>query len=110
MDHNSVLNEAMALINERKPEASIEKRAAFASSVVYLVTGYSGGIGGPSVREHAVSHTHGPGGGKTFDKAVELLIADDGLIFGPIRKIHRSCWQIENCFNDDPFDKAELEA
>jgi hypothetical protein len=111
-DSQSVLEQAKRLIDERKPQASEQKRAAFALSVAYLVTGESimGELGGPSVREHAASHQFGPGGRYDFDKAVELLISDDGPIFGPITDLHRQCWVSEHCFDDDPSDMAELEA
>lgn len=107
-----MLERALQLIRERKPEASEQKRAAFALSVAYLVTGESimGSLGGPSVREHAASHQYGPGGRYSFDKAVELLISDDGPIFGPLTDLHRECWESEYCFDDDPSDIAALNA
>ena len=107
-EHDDVLERAKKLINERKPGASPQKMAAFANSVAYLVTGWAGGYGGPSVRDHAVSHTYG-GKRYTFEKAVALLISDEGLIFGPLTEVHRQCWQDEYCFDDDPEDVKQLE-
>jgi hypothetical protein len=109
MDYFTVLEKAKALVDGRRPEASAQKRAAFANSVVYLVTGGSGGFGGPSVREHAVSHLY-VGGHYSFDEAVELLLKDDGPIFGPLTDVHRECWEDEPCFDDDPQDVLELES
>jgi hypothetical protein len=106
-EYTEILERAMALVQERKPDASAQKHAAFANSVAYVVTGMSGGYGGPSVREHAVGHTIT--GRMSFDGAVELLIKDDGLIFGPLTDLHRLCWQDEHCFDDDPEDVAALE-
>jgi len=106
---DNVLERAMRLIQERRPDASMQKKAAFANSVQTLVTGWSGGYGGPSVREHAASHQHG-GKQCTFEEAVRILIADDGVIFGPITDLHRMCWEDEYCFDDDPQDVAELES
>ncbi len=109
MEHQVILEKAMQLIQERKPEASAQKKAAFAGSVAYLVTGWSGGYGGPSVREHAVSRVFiGLSGQYNFESAVEMMILEDGPIFGPIRDIHRDCWATEHCFDDDPQDVAEL--
>ncbi len=105
----SVLEQAMRLIQEKKPQASIQKKAAFVNSVQYLVTGWSGGYGGPSVREHAASYLYG-GRRFGFDEAVQLLLADDGPIFGPITKLHRECWLNESCFDDDPSDVEQLDS
>jgi len=40
---------------------------------------------------------------------VELMLSDKGPIFGPITKLHRSCWENENCFDDDPSDVKRLD-
>ncbi|MEI6478385.1 MAG: hypothetical protein WCO52_05365 [bacterium] len=73
-----------------------------------MVTGISGGYDGPSVREHAVGRTYGARR-FSFEEACELLISSDGLIFGPIRQIHRDVYEQEFCFDDDPLDIRELE-
>jgi len=52
-EYSDVLERAMAWASENHPNASSQKKAAFANSVAYAVTGASGGYGGPSVREHA---------------------------------------------------------
>ena len=107
MEYDEVLEKARKIVEERKPEAPAQKKAAFANSVAYLVTGWSGGYGGPSVREHAVPRYYP--GRYSFEEAVELLLRDDGPIFGPLTEIHRYCWENEHCFDDDPDDVKELE-
>lgn len=54
-EYSDVLKRAMAWANENRPNASPQHKAAFANSVAYAVTGWSGGYGGPSVREHAAT-------------------------------------------------------
>ncbi len=106
--NDSVLEKARALVEERKPGASPQHKAAFANSVAYFVTGESGGYGGPSVREHAASRIAYTRASWTFDEAVLELIRDDGVIFGPITDLHRQCWEDEYCFDDDATDVALL--
>ena len=106
-EHDNVLNKARVIAEERHPGASSCRHAAFANSVAYLVTGFSGGFGGPSVREHVASGLI-RNGKMIFERAVEALIGQDGLIFGPLTDLHRFCWENEHCFNDDPADVAEL--
>ncbi|OQA03212.1 MAG: hypothetical protein BWY68_00802 [bacterium ADurb.Bin400] len=101
--YDEVLQRARRLAEERHPQASTQTHVAFANSVASLVTGSSGGYGGPSVREHAASQMHG-GRNYTFEEAVELLLDPQGVIFGPIAEIHRICWTDEHCFDDDPDD------
>lgn len=107
----SVFETAGRIIEQRRPEASPQKKAAFANSVAYLVTGWSGGreeYHGPSVRELAVVHRYGPGGRHNFEEACDLLLKDDGPIFGPITNLHRKCWMEEFHDDDDPQDIVEL--
>ena len=105
-----LLQRARECVEERKPSASIYKKAAFANAVAELVTGVSGGYGGPSVRQHVAVLSLG-GRGLTFDEAVEELLRGDGLIFGPLREEHFAFWyeQADICFDDDPFEVAVLE-
>jgi hypothetical protein len=107
MEHQEALEKAMALVRQQKPNASAQKTAAFANSVAYLVTGFSGGYGGPSVREHAVSHMY-LGGEYSFDEAIRMLLDDNGPVFGPLVDVHRHCWLEEDCFDDDPEDVVQL--
>lgn len=109
MDNDKVLEKAMSWINEHRPDASDQKKAAFANSVAYLVTGWSGGYGGPSVREHAAARLKTQKPSWTFEEACAELNRDDGVIFGPITDLHRLCWEQEHCFDDDPEDLKLLQ-
>lgn len=112
-DYDDILQRARKLVGERRPDASPQKHAAFANSVAYLVTGWAGGYGGPSVREHASARLDqrgsGPDGRKTFEEACDLLLKDDGVIFGPITDLHRKCWVEEFHQDDDPEDRVAIE-
>lgn len=111
--------------------ASQYKYAAFANAVAYLCTGGSGGYGGPSVREHAVSWAlSGPEGYQALaqtDLGQLVVQYPDGslpeagqwefeaacqfaapLVFGPLANLHRRIWQVEHCFDDDPADLEQL--
>ena len=107
-EYNQILERAMTLVKQQRPDVSAQKHAAFANAVAYLVTGWAGGYGGPSVREHAASWQYGATKPYTFEKAVELLLDPEGVIFGAISDIHRRCWESEHCFDDDPDDVRAL--
>lgn len=111
MEHQDVLQRARLLAEERRPDASAQKHAAFANSVAEMVTGVSGGYGGPSVREHVVGRMYGSVR-CSFEEATELLLDDKGPIFGPLTEQHEFCWDSDEsgcyCFDDDPLDVEEL--
>ena len=111
-EYEEILQRARQLVEERRPDASPQKKAAFANSVAYLVTGWAGGFGGPSVREHAASRQYGQKGPLKglwlFEEACNLLLSEDGPVFGPLTSFHRQCWAEEHCFDDDPQDAADL--
>jgi len=102
---NAVLEAAKAWIYQQRPEASAEKRNAFASVVMSMVTGWVTGTS--SVRALAADRLYGEGG-YSFEEALAILNRDDGPIFGPLTELHRQCWEEEFCFDDDPVDVAEL--
>lgn len=104
-----VSEQAILLVRERRPHASLAHKAAFANSVLYLVTGESGGFGGPSVREHAAARRYGDRQW-SFEEAVKVLLREDGVIFGPLTDLHRACWKEEHCFDNDPVDVEALES
>ncbi len=106
--YDEILERAMAVVKEKRPRASNFKKAAFANAVSVLVTGVSGGYGGPSVREYVAESKYG-GRRRSFEEACTLLLADDGPIFGPITDLHRMFWEDYDCFDDDPKDIEELE-
>lgn len=113
------------------PSAAIQHHAAFANSVAYLVTGASGGYGGPSCREHAVSWALSGTGGKQeqvetnlgiltvqypdgslpsagqweFEKALKFA---EPLCYGELKEIHYRCYKSEHCFDDAPEDIETL--
>ncbi len=105
-EEEDVLEKAMKLVKEKYPNASPQKKAAFANTVQTLVTGLSGGYGGPSVRELAACEMYANLGMISFQKATDLLLDKNGLIFGPIQEIHRATYvrDKEICFDDDPDD------
>lgn len=128
------LKKAMEWANVNYPAASVQHKAAFANSVAYLITGASGGYGGPSLREHLVSWSLA---GSTGDvgtisvngEAIAFLKPDgsltapgqwdfdtaiahcEPLCFDPPEK-HKSALikiqEREYCFDDDPEDLKAL--
>ena len=108
---------------------SLHHRCAFANSVAYLVTGASGGFGGPSMREHLVSWSLGTvGSTKAMGQTITAITPGDlpmpgqwtfedaiahaaPLCFEPAASYRNRLLQIqerENCFDDDPEDIAAL--
>lgn len=110
---DAILDRALSTAQLRFPEACPAQHAAFANSVGYLTTGWSGGFGGPSVREHAACRKFGSRGPLEDglwpeEEAHRLLLEESGLIFGPLAEAHREAWRCEVCFDDDPADLVEL--
>ena len=106
-DHDTVLKRAFALGRERHPDAPAEHHAAFANSVAYCVTGWSGGYGGPSMREHLasrVAHARGGVGSFDFDTAVETV---EGICYNPLTLEHARMLEGEDCFDDAPGEVEE---
>jgi hypothetical protein len=122
------LERALADAQRRHPSAPQQHQAAYANSVAYLMTGMSGGYGGPSCREHAVSHAALlQGGGRSttvaglnafipgpstkmpgqwdYEEAIELA---EPLCFGELTDLHFRCFRSENCFDDAPSDLDTL--
>lgn len=128
---NQILEKAKKWGQKRHPRSPMQRHAAFANSVVYLVTGSSGGYGRPSIREHAVSWAlAGDGfnalvsttnlgdltiqfpdgriprpGQWDFDRACQFA---DPIVYGPLPAIASRIVQQEYCFDDDPDDLADL--
>lgn len=126
-----ILEKAMQWGKQKHPAAPIQRHAAFANSVGYLVTGASGGYGGPSIREHCVSWSLAgdgynvptqvnlgelivqfpdgrlPQAGRwTFDKACEFA---EPICYGSLPAIAKKVSQVEHCFDDDPEDLETLQ-
>jgi hypothetical protein len=128
------LEKAMTWAKENHPDSSLAHRAAFANSVQYLVTGFSGGFGGPSLREHLCSWKLAGKNGQTEivsigGEAMTMLYPDGSLpsasgwdfesaiefcrplCFDPIseyRNVLISIQEREHCFDDDPQDLSDL--
>lgn len=128
LEYEGILETALIDGQQRHPNAPAQYHAAFANSVAYLVTGASGGYGGPSCREHAVSHSALlQGGGKattvgdmnafvpgpdtvmpgkwSYESAIAFA---EPLCFGKLQDIHFQCYRSENCFDDAPSDVEAL--
>lgn len=107
MEYEDVLNRAMELGKEKHPEAPQHHHAAFANSVATLVTGWSGGFGGPSMREHwacRVAEAKGTVGQFSFDDAVTAV---EEACYGQLTLDHANMLEEEHCFDDAP---GEVEA
>jgi hypothetical protein len=128
------LEKAMEWARLNHLAASNQHKAAFANSVSYLVTGGSGGYGGPSLREHLVSWSLAGASASVetiaiAGEAMTLLIPDgsvqkpgqwsfdaaiafcDPLCFNPAIKYKKLLIQIserEHCFDDDLEDLKSL--
>jgi hypothetical protein len=122
------LNLAMVWAQARYPDSSTQHKCAFANSVAYLVTGYSGGFGGTSLREHLVSWSLGDVGstninGETMTTItpkltlpgkwqLEAAIAHAApLCFDAASNYRDRLIQIqerEHCFDDNPADLDAL--
>lgn len=129
-----ILQDAVAWAQANYPDAPLQHRAAFANSVAYLVTGFSGGFGGPSIREHLVSWSMAGETGEVSaveiaGQAMTAIIPDGSLpspgywdfesatawcenfCFGPIEDYRDRALQImerEHCFDDAPEDLDAL--
>lgn len=106
-DYKQVLERALALGRERHPDTPAEHHGAFANSVAYCITGYSGGFGGRSMREHLArrtAHARSVVGSCDFDTAVEVV---EGICYGPLTLEHAQILENEDCFDDAP---GEVEA
>lgn len=125
-----ILEKAMEWGKQNHPDSPIQRHAAFANSVNYLVTGASGGYGGPSVREHCVSWALAgdafnvptptnlgmltmqlpdgrlPQAGRWgFEKACAFA---EPICYGGLPSMAKRVYQNEHCFDDDPSDLEVL--
>ena len=128
------LKAAIDWAKEHQPDASIQHKCAFANSVDYLMTGASGGYGGPSMREHLCSWSLAGDSGSMIsieiggqamsaiyrDKSLpisgewkfdEAIVHCAKLCFSPAGEHRLKLIQIqerEHCFDDDPIDVEAL--
>ena len=126
MDYGKILEKAMKEGQQRHPKASRYHQAAFANSVAYLVTGASGGYGGPSIREHAVSWALAGDGTNDTSQGLTVQYPDgrvpragewnfqqacdfaDPICFGVLPATAERIYKDEPCFDDDPEDITTL--
>lgn len=105
--NEDILAQALSLGKEQHPGAPPAHHAAFANAVAYAVTGWSGGYGGPRMREHWASrllHSEGEPGKFSFDDAVCIV---EEACFGPITMEIARMLELEHCFDDAPGEKEE---
>lgn len=130
MNYNDVLQKALDFGKSKYPKSNNYRHAAFANSVSYLITGMSGGYGGPSIREHCVSWAlAGDGfnesaetnigtitvqypdgrlpraGEWEFEKACEFA---ENICYGSLPQMATKIAKQEHCFDDDPADVVEV--
>ena len=130
MELEQVLRKAINYAIAHHPDSSQQHRAAFANSVGYFVTGWSGGYGGPSIREHLCSHALvGDGenllrntrfgkitisfpdgrlpraGEWEFDRAIAFC---EPICFGQLSRHAIKIVVTEHCFDDDPSDLEQI--
>lgn len=125
MKISQVLSKAKNWGQKKYPSAAMQRHAAFANSVCYLVTGLSGGYGGPSIREHAVSWSLISDGSRITQTNLGNLtvLLPDGrlpmpghwdfnracqfaetIVYGQLPAIAKAIIEQEHCFDDDPED------
>lgn len=108
--NNNILKQALVWAKENHSEAPVSHQCAFANSVQYLCTGWSGGYGGPSIREHSCSHALAGNplmpGDWSFEAACKFC---ELICFGPVTRLHFDCYRTENCFDDAPEDLLALQ-
>ena len=104
---NEVLARAMQLGQERHRDAPPQHHAAFANSVAFAVTGWTGGYGGPSMREHWAGRLilrAGMPGVIDFDRAIALV---EEACYGPFTRDMALMLCEEHCFDDAPGEQEE---
>jgi hypothetical protein len=90
------------------PKANAAHHGAFANSVAYAVTGFSGGSG-PSMREHWCTRLFlqaGTPGGFTFDEGISIC---EEVCYGPLTVEIASMQLHESCIGDSAEDTEEAE-
>ncbi len=109
MQYDEALTQAMELGKAKHSDAPQHHHAAFANSVAYLVTGMSGGYGGPSMREHQASrigHSQGQVGAYSFEDAVKAV---EDCCYGPLTFDHATMLEDEHCFDDAPGEQDQAQ-
>lgn len=104
-----ILRAARAWGEEHYPQASVQKHAAFANSVQYVMIRASGGFGGPSVRELAVTKAFNDSG-RSITDAEQAYAFVSPIVYGPLTDLHHHVWDEQQaiCFDNDPEDERAL--
>jgi hypothetical protein len=129
-EYEKISQKAYQIGKQKYPGCHPNRHAAFANSVAYLVTGFSGGALGPSMREHAVSWALVGDGDRrqmeTFLGETTVVFPDsritsagawsfenacnfaEPIIFGTLHEICKIIVKQEYCFDDDPADLEKM--
>lgn len=126
MEYDQILEQAMEVAKTKSDNPY--HCGAFANSVAYLVTGWSGGYGGPSIREHLCSHFLAGDGENVFSQELGLTVQyPDGrypqpgswsfdravgfcspICFGKLSRYALKVVTMEYYFDDDPEDLIKI--
>ncbi|MCP4523058.1 MAG: hypothetical protein GY828_02455, partial [Candidatus Gracilibacteria bacterium] len=101
-DLEEVLEASLKVVRKYQPDKS-KHHFAFANVVGYLVTGYSGGYGGPYIREHYAVRLSKERD-MSFEKAVRSMLPSEGPLFREFTDEHKKVFIQEHCFNDPECD------
>jgi hypothetical protein len=110
MEYSEILQNLLEYGQKKYSDVHHSRHAAFANSCAYLVTGMSGGYGGPSVREHcvtwlAIAAKEKMAGQWPVDKAIAFA---EPICYGELPLIANQVCENESCFDDDPADLERL--
>ncbi len=98
---------------KKMPNHSMAKHAALANALASVLTGISGGYGGPSVREYVAEQVlrekvdvDSP---LAYKSAMQILLDPKGPIYGPVTQQHLVYWCEYDNFDNDPDDIEALQ-
>ena len=97
---DELLKEMYELGRKRHPDAPPQHHAAFANSVTEAVTGWSGGYGGPSMREYWAGRLilrAGTPGEIELEQAISIV---EQACYGPVTIEMARLLLEEHCFDD----------
>jgi hypothetical protein len=114
MRGREIAKEALDYAKEHYPDASPYNRSAFANSVVYALTGFTGPYGGPSVREHVANLMLGTAYKKEdwANVPIEHLYSFVATwTLGPLLPEHIKFWRTSKsiCHDTDPAEEDDLD-
>jgi len=104
--YSEILEYAYAYGKAKFSEVNDAYHAAFANSVAYIVTGWSGGYGGPSMREHwATRVAHQRNLGSASWEHIYDVVED--ICYGPMTKDIAKMMTLESCRDDSSQDTED---